>query len=66
MNDIKMFTFEPGRKPAYHPSASGCELSRSPEQKADLISTGHQASKALKKLETHHEVSIRTAEGTDL
>ena len=47
MNDIKMFTFEPGRKPAYCPCASRCKLSHSPEQKAVLIPTKYQASKSL-------------------
>lgn len=49
MNDFTVFTFEPGRKPVCHPSASRSKSSHPPEQKADLIATGHQASKSLKR-----------------
>lgn len=49
MDGIKIFTFELGRRPAYHPPASRCKLSDSPEEETDVKHTGQQARKLLEK-----------------
>lgn len=49
MDSIKIFTFELRRRPAYHPSASGCKLSHSPEEETDVKHSGQQVRKLLKR-----------------